>query len=107
MKIIFLKKKKMKLLTNKQRKSYENAKICYILKERFEDKHAKDRDHCPYTGEYRGAARSICNLNYHVLKETSIIFTKDLTMIISLSEKNQQKNLKNKLFVQEKILKYT
>ena len=36
-------------------------KICYICKEKLEDKHAKDkkyrkaRDLCHYTGEHRGA----------------------------------------------------
>ena len=70
----------MKLLRNKQQKSYENAKICYICKEKLEDKHAKDkkyckvRDHCHYPGEYRGAAHSICNLKYSVPKEIHIVF---------------------------------
>ena len=31
------------LLTNEQQKSYENAKICYIRKEKFEDKYSKDK----------------------------------------------------------------
>ena len=39
MKIISFEKKKMKLLTNEQQKSYENAKISCICKEKFEDKH--------------------------------------------------------------------
>ena len=34
-----VKKKQMKLLTNKQQKSYENAKICYIYKEKLKDKY--------------------------------------------------------------------
>ena len=48
--------KKTKLLTNEQQKSYENAKICYICKEKFENKYLKDkkyrkvRDHSDYTG---------------------------------------------------------
>ena len=33
MKLINFKKKKMKLLTEEQQESYENAKICYICKE--------------------------------------------------------------------------
>ena len=33
MTIIKSEKKKMKLLTNKQQKTYENTKICYISKE--------------------------------------------------------------------------
>ena len=58
------KKKKMKVFTNAQYKSYENSKICYICKEKFEDKHAKDKkyckvgDHCHYTDEYRDATHS-------------------------------------------------
>ena len=35
MKIINFKKKKMKLLTTEQQKSYENAKICYICKKKL------------------------------------------------------------------------
>ena len=54
MEILSYKKKKMKLLTNEQQKSYENAKSCYISKKEFEGKRAKDkkyhkvRDHCRY-----------------------------------------------------------
>ena len=36
----------MKLLKNKQEESYENAKACYICKEKFEDKYAKDKTYC-------------------------------------------------------------
>ena len=47
----------MKLLTKELHESYENAKICYICKEKFENKYVKDkkykvRDHCCYTVEY-------------------------------------------------------
>ena len=31
-----------RLLTKQQQKSYQNAKICYICKEKFEDIHSKD-----------------------------------------------------------------
>ena len=46
----------MKLLTNKTQELYENAKIYYIFKEKYQDEHIKDkryrnvRDHCRYTG---------------------------------------------------------
>ena len=33
----------MKLLTKEQQKSYQNAKICYICKEKFEDKYEKEK----------------------------------------------------------------
>ena len=62
----------MKLLTKEQQESYGNSKICYIYKEKFEKNYFKDkeyrkvRDHCHYTGKYRGAAHSICNLKNSV-----------------------------------------
>ena len=74
------KDKKNEVINNKQNESYENPKKCYICKEMFEDKHAKDknylnvRDHCHYIDEYRSAAHSICILKYNVPKETPIVF---------------------------------
>ena len=58
---IFNSKKKMKLLTKEQQESNENAKICYIFKENFENKYLKDKiyhkvcDNCHYTGKFRGS----------------------------------------------------
>ena len=55
MKIINFKKKQLKLLTKEQQESYKNVKICYIRKEKFENKYVKVgkyckvRDHCHYT----------------------------------------------------------
>ena len=52
---------------------YKNAKIYYIWEEHFEDKYIEDakccknRDHCHYTGEYRGATHSICHLTDYTL----------------------------------------
>ena len=49
-------------------------KLVKFVKKEIEQKHAKDksypkgRDHCHYTGEYRGATHSICNLKYTILK---------------------------------------
>ena len=66
----------MKLSTKEQQESYENAKICYISKEKFENKYLKDkkyhkiRKNPHYAVEYRGAAQSICNLKYSVPKES-------------------------------------
>ena len=70
----------MKLSTNAQHESYENAKICYISKEKIDNKYVtdkkccKDTDHCHFTEEYRGAGHSICNLKYSVPKKVSIAF---------------------------------
>ena len=32
------------------------------------------KDHCHYTGKYRGAAHNICNLRYKVPKEIPVVF---------------------------------
>ena len=50
----------MKLLTKEQQESNKNAKICYICKEKFENKYVKNkkhykvRDYSHYPREYRG-----------------------------------------------------
>ena len=81
----------MKLLTKYLQESCENPKICCICIRKFENKYFKDkkyckvRDHCHYTGEYRGAVQSICNLKYTVPKKFPEFFTVDLTMTIFLS----------------------
>ena len=65
MKIINFKTKQQKNINNK--KSYENANICYICWEKIEDRWARDKIYCKvigtchYAGEYRVAAHSICN----------------------------------------------
>ena len=43
MKIIIFEKKTMKLLTKEQQESHENVNICYICKEKFENKFVKDK----------------------------------------------------------------
>ena len=63
--IIDFEKKKMLLSTKEELKSHQDAKGCYICGKRILRKFAKDknhrkvRDHCHYTGKYRGAAHSI------------------------------------------------
>ena len=37
-------------------------------------KYRKVRDHCHYTGEYRGTVHTICNLKYSVPKKIPIVF---------------------------------
>ena len=54
-------------------------KFTIYAKKRFstEDnnkKYHKVRDHCHYTGKYRGAAHDICNLRYKIRKEIPVVF---------------------------------
>ena len=76
-KIINYKKKKMIPLTTKEEIYHNKQKVCYICKKEFDTKdkkHHKVRDHCHYSGKYRGAAHNICNLRYKLPKEIPIVF---------------------------------
>ena len=80
MKIIKFKNKKFKLLTKEQQESYENARICYVCKEKFKNKYLTEKkyrkfgDHYYHIGEYRGAVHSICNLKHSAPKKISRVF---------------------------------
>ena len=82
-KIINYEMKELLPLTNREEESYKNQEICHICEKEFcIDKSNKKefklkqkvRDHCHYTGKYRGAAHSICNLRYKITKEIPIVF---------------------------------
>ena len=55
---------------------YQDAKYCHICKKVFGEakKHRKVRDHDHYTGKFRGAAHSICNLRYSTQKDIPVFF---------------------------------
>ena len=68
MEIINFEEKEMIPLTNKEIKSYEKQKVCYICEKKFcDDKNKKSeydlyhkvRDHCHYTRKFRAAAQNI------------------------------------------------
>ena len=76
-KIVNYEKKKMILLTTEEKIYHNKQKICYICKKEFNNndkKNYKVKDHCYYTGKYRGDAHNICNLRYKVPKEIPIVF---------------------------------
>ena len=68
-------------LTKEENKSYKKQKEFHICEEKFcldkdDENYAirkKVKDHCHYTGKFRGAAHSKRNLNYKVLKDIPII----------------------------------
>ena len=63
-------------MNNRRKKDYDNQKVCYICKKEFDnnDNDKKVRDHCHYTGKYRGVAHNICNLRYKIPKEIPVVF---------------------------------
>ena len=79
---IYFEEKPMLPLTDNEKVLYDNEKQCYICEKEFRaDKKSKDyknkckvRDHCHFTGKYRGAAHTICNLKYKVPKDIPGVF---------------------------------
>ena len=61
-------------LTKSQLKKHKKAKICHICLKKFNEK-GKVRDHCHYTGLYRGAAAHFgCNLRYKIPNYIPVVF---------------------------------
>ena len=61
-------------MTKKEQSDFENAKICWIYQKGFKEKDKKVRDHCHFTGQFRGAAHNQCNLQFKKPKFTPVIF---------------------------------
>ena len=64
----------MEPLTAEQLKSHNRACNCHICLKPFKPKDRKVRDHCHYTGKYRGAAHSLCNLQYKIPSYIPVVF---------------------------------
>ena len=69
----------MEPLTKSQIKEYKRATKCHICFKPFSEKKRKEkkrkvRDHCHYSGLYRGAAHFSCNLQYKIPSYIPVIF---------------------------------
>ena len=68
------------LLTPKELQSYKEADKWYIYGIRFFKRssytinYRKLRDHCHYTGKYRGAPHNVCSLKFNVPDEIPVVF---------------------------------
>ena len=73
----FRKSKSMKF-TESDEKKFRRAKECWICGRKFSfmERFSKEtvRDHCHYTGKFRGAAHSSCNLRWRRTKKILVIF---------------------------------
>ena len=65
--------KPMDLLNDKQKREHTTAKECHICHS-FSIEDRKVMDHCHYTGKYRGAAHSSCNLMYKIPNYIPVVF---------------------------------
>ena len=54
--VIYFEKKEIISLTEEENESHENQKFCYIWKKRFPNDNKKVRNHCHFTGKYRGCS---------------------------------------------------
>ena len=67
-------------LTKEELKSHQVGRNCYICGKRILKKLSKSinyrkvRNHCHYTGKYRDAAHSICNLKFNLPNEIPLVF---------------------------------
>ena len=64
----------MEPLTKSQLKEYKRGTKCYICFKPLSEKKRKARDHCHYSGLYRGAAHSSCNLQYKIPNYIPVVF---------------------------------
>ena len=66
--------KPMEPLTKEQLKEYKHVTRYHISFAPFRQGNRKVRDHCHYSGIYRGAAHSLCNLQYKIPSYISVVF---------------------------------
>ena len=64
----------MEPLTKSQIKKYKRSTKCHNWFKPFSKKKRKVRDHCHYSGLYRGAAHSSCNLQYKIPSYIPVVF---------------------------------
>jgi len=53
---------------------FEKARECWICQKPFEGSDDKVRDHCHFSGQFRGAAHNKCNLLFRKPKHAPVIF---------------------------------
>ena len=67
-------KEKEMIFGIQEKQQYKKESRCWICKGKFNDKDVKVRDHCHFTGRYRGAAHNSCNLKYRKPNFTPVVF---------------------------------
>ena len=93
-------------LTSDEQAEHERSKFYHICNEKFNtnkknkyyNNYKKVTDYCHYTGKYRGAAHSICNLIYREQREIPVVLHNgsnyDFHLIIKELAKRFRTNIK-------------
>ena len=76
--IVDCEKKEMIKLTEEEQYRHDTRKLCFLCKKTFfedaKNNYIKVRDHCHYTGKYRGEAHKRCNLMHNTPREIPVVF---------------------------------
>ena len=99
-------KKPMIPLTDDEKIKHKGSKRSYLCDQSFninkESKYymnyKKVRDHCHYTGKYRGAAHSICNLRYQEQRDIPVIIHSGSNYDFHLLIKDLAKEFKSDIY---------
>ena len=70
----FFKKPKKMIYTRANNDKFMKSKVCWLCEGGFSKNDEKVRDQCHFTGKFRGAAHSICNLKFKKPKFTPVFF---------------------------------
>ena len=100
------------IFTKEDEKQYNTTSDCWICGEEIKNTNDKVRDHCHYTGLYRGAAHNKCNLNYSKPKGVPVFFHNlsgyDSHLFIrSLASPNPKENIECIPNNEEKYITFT
>ncbi|XP_076300566.1 uncharacterized protein LOC143218885 [Lasioglossum baleicum] len=71
---IFDKTVSMNPLTEAEKLNFRTATHCHLCEKTFEENDIRVRDHCHFTGAYRGPAHNGCNLSYQSLYVIPVVF---------------------------------
>ena len=98
------------IFTEEDRKYFNNASDCWICGEELGNDRV--RDHCHFTGRYRGPAHNKCNLKYRKPKNISVFFHNlsgyDSHLFIKkLGTPNKNENIKCIPTNEEKYISFT
>ncbi|XP_015117962.1 uncharacterized protein LOC107041751 [Diachasma alloeum] len=64
----------MEPLSPQQAWDFANAQVCHICEKPFSPTDKKHRDHCHFTGKYRGPAHPACNVNFKNSHTIPVVF---------------------------------